>query len=158
MTEPLTERPHMPGYGVVDVTDGALPWSWAVDVMTVARNPALATTRPDGRPHLMPIWAIWLDGHGVVFATAITSVKSKNLLREPYAVFYFERDHDNLVVEGRCEIVELDDLPGFVDSYNEKYDYKIDAGPVWVMRPTLAFGFTEDDNFAETATRWRFEA
>jgi hypothetical protein len=85
-------------------------------------------------------------------------VKSKNLLRNPHAAFYFEREHDNLVVEGRCEIVELDDLPGFVESYDEKYDFKIDAGPVWVLRPTIAFGFTEDDDFAKTATRWRFHA
>src|ERR1043165_1756427 len=110
----------MPGYGIVKDIDGALPWKWAKDVMDAARNPALATTRPDGRPHVMPVWAIWLDDRGVVFSTAITSIKSKNLLKNSSAAFYFERDRDNLVVEGRCEIVELGDLPGFVDSYKEK--------------------------------------
>jgi len=148
----------MPGYGVAGEIDGVLPWSWAIEVMDVARNPALATTRPDGRPHVMPVWAIWLDDQGVVFSTAITSIKSKNLLGNASAAFYFERDHDNLVVEGRCEIVELDAVPGFVDTYKKKYDFAIEEGPVWVLRPTSAFGFIEtNEDFAKTATRWRFE-
>jgi hypothetical protein len=157
VTEPLIGRPQMPGYGVVEDMDGALPWKWAKEVMDACRNPALATTRPDGRPHVMPIWAVWLDDIGVVFATAITSVKSKNLLKNPACAFSFERDRDNLVVEGRAEIVELDDLPGFVDAYRKKYDYAIEEGPVWVLRPTAAFGFIEtNEDFAKTATRWRF--
>jgi hypothetical protein len=158
VTEPLIGRPAMPGYGVVEGIEGALAWKWAKDVMEAARNPALATIRPDGRPHVMPIWASWVDDHGVGFATAITSVKSKNLLKNPSAALYFERDHDNLVVEGRCEIVELDSLPGFVDTYRKKYDYAIEEGPVWVLRPTAAFGFIEtNEDFTRTATRWRFE-
>jgi len=148
----------MPGYGIAGEIDGALPWQWAKDVIDACRNPALATMRPDGRPHLMPIWAVWVDDHGVGFSTAITSVKSKNLLKNPSAALYFERDRDNLVVEGTAEIIQLDDFPGFVDTYKRKYEFAIDEGPVWVLRPTSAFGFIEtDEDFAKTATRWRFE-
>jgi uncharacterized pyridoxamine 5'-phosphate oxidase family protein len=158
VTEPLIGRPTMPGYGIVDDIDGALSWKWAKDVIDAARNPAIATMRPDGRPHVMPVWAVWLDDQGVVFSTAITSIKSKNLLKNPNAAFYFERDRDNLVIEGRCEIVELTDLDGFVETYRKKYNYAIEEGPVWVLRPTAAFGFIEtDEDFAKTATRWRFQ-
>jgi hypothetical protein len=125
--------------------------------MNVCRNPALATTRPDGRPHVMPIWAIWLDGNGVAFSTAITSIKSKNLLANASCAFYFDRGHDGLVVEGRAEIAPLDQVPGFVEAYETKYAYKIEEGPVWLMRPTVAFAFVEtDEDFTKTATRWRF--
>jgi hypothetical protein len=159
MTEPLISRPFMPGYGIADDVEGALPWTWAKDLMASVRNPSISSTRPDGRPHVMPIWAIWLDEHGVVFSTAITSIKSKNLLVNPACAFYFDSDHDGLVVEGRAEVVELDQVPGFVDAYFEKYDQKIEEGPVWLMRPTVAFAFIEtNDDFAKTATRWRFEA
>ena len=148
----------MPGYGIPDEIDGALPWKWAKDLMAEIRNPSISTTRPDGRPHVMPIWAVWLEDHGIVFSTAITSIKSKNLLENPNAAFYFDREHDGLVVEGRCEIVELDKIPGFVDLYQKKYGHKIEEGPVWLMRPTAAFAFIEtNDDFARTATKWRFE-
>jgi len=158
VTEPLIDRPRMPGYGIADEIDGALPWEWAKDVMDACRNPAIATTRPDGRPHVMPVWAVWLDDDGVVFSTAITSVKSKNLLVNSHCAFSFERDHDNLVVEGKAEVVELDELDGFTDLYKKKYDYAIEEGPVWLLRPTAAFGFIEtNEDFTKTATRWRFE-
>lgn len=41
----------------------------------------LATVRSDGRPHVAPIWFV-LDGDDVIFNTADTSVKGKNLARD----------------------------------------------------------------------------
>ena len=63
--EPTVERPTMPdGYGVPDTLEGALPWSWAVERLASARNMWFSTTRPDGRPHAVPAWGMWLDGGG----------------------------------------------------------------------------------------------
>ena len=42
------------------------------------RTGKLATTRPDGRPHVAPIWFV-VDGKDLVFTTMATSVKGKNL-------------------------------------------------------------------------------
>ena len=42
----------------------------------------LATVRADGSPHVVPIWFV-LDGDDLVFNTANTSVKAKNMMREP---------------------------------------------------------------------------
>jgi len=36
----------------------------------------IATTRPDGRPHVMVVWALWMDGV-LYFATGSTSRKAK---------------------------------------------------------------------------------
>ncbi len=60
---PRADRPHMPGYGLVDAGGGKglLPWSWAVEFLSKGRNYWVATTRPDGRPHVMPVWGIWMD-------------------------------------------------------------------------------------------------
>jgi len=41
----------------------------------------LATVRADGRPHVAPIWFV-LDGDDILFNTAETSVKAKNLQRD----------------------------------------------------------------------------
>jgi hypothetical protein len=147
----------MPGYGVPEVMDGALPWTWALEVIEACRNPVLGTVRPDGRPHLMPLWGVWMDDHGFVFSTAITSVKSKNLLANPSGAVSFERGEASLVLEGRAEVIELERLPGFVEAYKKKYDFEIKEGPVWLLRPTVAYAFNADDTFATSATRWTFE-
>lgn len=44
----------------------------------------LATVRPDGRPHVAPIW-IAVDGEDIVWNTGDSTVKGKNLLRTEYA-------------------------------------------------------------------------
>ena len=49
------------GYGVPETEEGVLDWSWAVERLEPALNYWFATTRPDGRPHAMPAWAVWLS-------------------------------------------------------------------------------------------------
>jgi PPOX class probable F420-dependent enzyme len=45
------------------------------------RTGKLATTRKDGRPHVMPIWFV-LDGDDVVFTTGANTVKGRNIRRD----------------------------------------------------------------------------
>jgi len=42
----------------------------------------LATVKEDGRPHVVPIW-FTLDEDNIVFTTGETSVKAKNMARDP---------------------------------------------------------------------------
>ena len=39
-------------------TTGMLPWSWAEERLTRSHDYWCATTWPDGRPHVMPVWAV----------------------------------------------------------------------------------------------------
>lgn len=156
MATPLTGRPHMPGYGVPDSNDGVLPWSWAEDLIRECRIFFIGTARPSGRPHMMPLWGVWSDGL-FVFSTAITSVKSENLKKNPNITIGCGHGSKGFVLDGVARIVELDEVPDFVNAYRKKYDYKIESGPVWGVDPKVAFGFVEDDSFARTATRWRWE-
>jgi PPOX class probable F420-dependent enzyme len=41
----------------------------------------LATTRPDGRPHVAPVWFV-LDGDDLVFTTGADTVKGRSLRRD----------------------------------------------------------------------------
>jgi PPOX class probable F420-dependent enzyme len=43
----------------------------------------LATMRPDGRPHVVPIW-FERDGEQIVFTTWHTTVKARNLRHSPW--------------------------------------------------------------------------
>lgn len=47
-----------------------------------ARTAKLATVREDGRPHVAPVW-FDLDGDTVIFMTGETTVKGKNIRRDP---------------------------------------------------------------------------
>jgi PPOX class probable F420-dependent enzyme len=47
-------------------------------LMDTARTGKLATVRPDGRPHVAPIW-FTMDGDDLLFNTWHTSVKAKNM-------------------------------------------------------------------------------
>jgi PPOX class probable F420-dependent enzyme len=51
-------------------------------LMETPRTGKLATVRADGRPHVVPIWFV-LDGDVLVFTTWHTSVKAKNMERDP---------------------------------------------------------------------------
>ena len=67
MGEPRAAPPLIPaGYGVSADASGAelLPWSWAAECLAGARNYWLCTARVDGRPHAMPVWAVWLEDDG----------------------------------------------------------------------------------------------
>jgi len=153
MNEPLAERPHMPGYGIAESDDGTLPWSWAVELINRVRNHTIVTVRADGRPHAMPVWGLWFgDGYGM--STAITSVKSRNLATTPACAVTVVDGDDTVVIEGRAELV---DVPvGFRDAYRAKYADDFPDGPIWWVRPTAAFGLRSTDEFASSATRWRF--
>ena len=40
------------------------------------------------------------------------------------------------------------------DAYNEKYNWKVESYPFYVVRPRLVYSFEE--NLGDTATRWVF--
>ena len=57
-----------------------------------ARPAILATTRPDGRPHVAPIWyAVDTDG-SILFNTGETTVKGRNLRRTGWAAMSVDDD------------------------------------------------------------------
>jgi PPOX class probable F420-dependent enzyme len=68
----------------------------------------LATTRPDGRPHVAPIWYA-LDGDTVVFNTGVDTVKGRNLAANGRAAMCVQDDQPPfsfVTVEGQVEIVD----------------------------------------------------
>lgn len=54
---------------------------WQAFVMQGTRTGKLATTRADGRPHVVPIWFV-LDGGEVIFMTGADTVKGRALRRD----------------------------------------------------------------------------
>ncbi len=68
----------------------------------------LSTVRPDGRPHLVPVWFLW-DGATFLIFSQPNDQKLRNLRRSPNVVLALEtRDQGNEVVliEGQAGTAE----------------------------------------------------
>ena len=161
-TGPQASRPHMPGYGILDAESGAglLPWSWAAERLTKARNYWISTTRPDGRPHSMPIWGVWVD-EKFYFSTGRNSRKARNLETNPNCVICPERGDEAVVLEGVAAVVtDAALIKQVINAFNVKYRWNMKGseGPLYVVCPRVAFAFDiNGGQFIGSATRWIFK-
>ncbi|MGI8587783.1 MAG: pyridoxamine 5'-phosphate oxidase family protein [Chloroflexia bacterium] len=158
--KPTASRPDMPGYGILDAGSGSglLSWDWATTRLAQARTYWISTTRPDGRPHAMPVWGVWLNDT-FYFSSGPDSRKARNLAANPRCVVGTEPAGDAIIVEGESEPV-TDPLVRrqFAEVYSAKYEWPMDdfAEPIYAVRPTVVFAFPTGD-FVSGATRWVFE-
>jgi nitroimidazol reductase NimA-like FMN-containing flavoprotein (pyridoxamine 5'-phosphate oxidase superfamily) len=155
--EPRPIRPKMNGYGVPSSADGMLPWEWARERFSWSHNYWLTTVRPDGAPHVMPVWGIWLEG-AWYFSTSSTSRKSRNLEANAKCVVCNEDAAEAVIVEGIAQRLNDGEIPqkAFSD-YKAKYDWELDPkrGPVWRVTPSVVFAMPEK-LFPEGVTKWVF--
>ena len=160
MPEPTASRPRMPGgYGIERDSTGLMTWSAVVERLAVARNYWVATTSPDGRPHVAPVWGLWLDD-AFYFSTDPASRKGRNLAASPELIVHLESGDDVVILEGRAEAVaEPSLLARFAAAYDAKYQLRPDvsnpASGFYRIRPRAAFAWREQD-FPKSATRFSF--
>ena len=162
---PRATRPHMPGYGISGPSEGRglLPWSWAHDRLVASHDFWLASVRPGGRPHLMPVWGVW-DGRALWFSSAHRSRKARNLAASPWCAVSTDNAYEPVVLEGEAQhVTDPEALRRALDLENAKYETAYGAEMTdpghnsWFeLRPEWAFGLDEDD-FTGTPTRWTFE-
>ena len=128
----------------------------------------IATTRPDGRPHSMPVWGVWVDG-ALWFGAG--GQKIRNLAHQPWTIAHLESGEDVAIIEGPVERLKLAETPAAVSAaYGAKYvdpesgepfvlvsvgEYDPDAA-LYVLRPRIGHAWLEGA-FVETQTRWTFE-
>jgi pyridoxine/pyridoxamine 5'-phosphate oxidase len=139
--------------------DGLLPWSFVAERMASSRNYWIATTRTDGRPHVAPVWGLWLDGV-FYFSTDPKSVKGRNLAAKPDVVVHLESGDEAVILEGIAEpVADLIELTRFADAYEPKYQFRPDPTTpdqgVYRLKVVTAFAWAEKE-FLTSATRWSF--
>lgn len=152
-------RPHMPGYGIRPASEGGLlPWSFVSESMAAARNYWVSSTRPDGRPHAVPVWGLW---HADVFffSSGKGSRKARNFEITPAAVVHLESGDEVVVLEGRVELVDEDSekqLLATLDGlYKAKYGFPfLGLGNIYRLKAQNVLAWREGD-FPTSATRWR---
>jgi PPOX class probable F420-dependent enzyme len=87
-----------------------------------ARNIWVATVRPDGRPHLVPIWFVVDEGRWYI-CTGPNSVKARNLQANPRVALSLEDGDNAYVVEGVAHVVQPSSA--VIRKFKAKYDWDI---------------------------------
>jgi hypothetical protein len=159
---PVASRPLMPGYGLEDAKGGRglLPWRWALERLSKSHNYWIHTTRPDGQPHVMVVWGLWIDD-AFCFSTGRDSRKARNLAANAHCVIGTENAAEAVILEGVAEVLPILKRPQFlkrfIRAYKKKYDWPVDGteGTCYAVRPHVVFGLWEE-NFTEASTRWQF--
>src|SRR5215211_2512707 len=62
-----------------------IPWAEGRERLEGAEVYWISTVRPDGRPHVTPLLAVWLDA-ALYFCTGLGERKARNLVRNPHVV------------------------------------------------------------------------
>ena len=102
----------------------AEPPEGAARRLSQAQNLLIATTRPDGSHHLVPVWFVWHEAFFYI-CTAPGSVKAKNLERNDRLVVALEDGANPLICEGQGTAVRRPWPEGVVAAFQRKYDWSI---------------------------------
>ena len=162
-SSPAPDRPNFTSaYGVDRAKrDEMVSWDEARERLTASKNYWVSTTRPDGRPHVTPVWGLWMDD-AFYFSTDPASRKGRNIAFQSEVVVHLESGDDVVILEGRAERVsDQETLARMVDEYEKKYSIRFDPSDpnfgVYVVRPSTAYAWFEK-SFQTSTTRWRFDA
>jgi nitroimidazol reductase NimA-like FMN-containing flavoprotein (pyridoxamine 5'-phosphate oxidase superfamily) len=152
----------------------ATPWEETRRVLEAAEVFWLSTVRADGRPHVTPVAAAWLDGI-LYFGTGSIAQKLKNLRGNPHVALTTGSNHlatgFDVVVEG--DAAPVTDDPAVHERFyqqqatlwGEGWPIQLQGGILWdesTSEPLLLFAVTPTKIFASTRgdhwsqTRYQF--
>jgi len=149
------------------------PWQEVLDSMADETTYWLSTVRPDGRPHVVPLGPLWLDG-AMYFTMGQGTRKGKNLAQNAHCIIAFNSQGYDVVIEGEAAPVNDEaklrriaekyvagGWPAYV--HDGVFDAPYSApttGPapydVYEMTPTVAFSFGAGEETVNKETRYRF--
>jgi nitroimidazol reductase NimA-like FMN-containing flavoprotein (pyridoxamine 5'-phosphate oxidase superfamily) len=149
----------------------ALSWADVQTRVAEADDFLLATTNPDGWPHVVPVLGVWLEGT-VCFVSFRQSRKAHNLARNNGCAVTVPGPDLDLVLEGAAHLVRgAAQLAKIARLFPVKYPWwhpfvrdgefydpadtaRSDPRYVYAVEPAQVFAFGKEEGFS--ATRWRF--
>ena len=169
--KPAAEK-NLDGYGSAPLEWGrvmeSLQNAQGLDALDAAGRTWLATTRSDGRPHVMPLGAIWDQGKYYFTAGAGTQ-KAKNLARDPHCTITVAAPRTDVVMNGTARIERDEERLQEIAKLYEDWGPTVrdgafwhefsapSAGPppwdVYEFTPNTIYGLSTGEPHG--ATRWR---
>jgi Pyridoxamine 5'-phosphate oxidase len=134
----------------------------------------ICTVRPDGRPHVTPVVAVWAEG-AIWFSTGAAEVKFANLRANPHVVLTTGCNRWDggldVVVEGKAALVTDDVVLGrvtgaFAAKWDGRWQFKAQGGAfrgpdgsgeamVFSVTPVKIFAHAKGDPFGATRHTFR---
>ncbi len=148
----------------------ATTWEQTLAELQRAQLFWISTVRVDGRPHVTPLVAVWLDD-ALHFSTGPDEQKALNIAADPRVALTTGtndwRDGLDVVVEGEAvRVTSVDKLYRLADAWAQKWDgrwqYQVDADGfrhgagaaiVFAVRPSKVMAFSKG-SFSHTRHRF----
>ncbi|MEO1063245.1 MAG: pyridoxamine 5'-phosphate oxidase family protein [Actinomycetota bacterium] len=96
----------------------------AAERLRTERNVWLATVRPDGRPHVAPVWFVHVDDR-IWIGTGAGSVRVRNLASNPRVTVTLEDGDRPVVAEGEASVHPSERPPDVVRAFLDKYGWDV---------------------------------
>ena len=96
--------------------------------------------RFDGRPHLVPLWFIWLDGK-IYFATGSDSQKFVNMYHNQAVSLSLPDPSNVVIIEGEAHVADRGTVDILADYFYHKYewDFRYDDSTTWRLIEVTPF-------------------
>ena len=163
MNAPKITRPKFPP-GYVDKPASFLTWDWVVERLTESKHYWLCSVRPNGRPHTIPRWGVFLDNKFYYDGSPETR-HARNLEKNPHVTLNLEDGWQAIFLEGISEpagkpSAELGKRLSEAYKKYKEYGYapepnSWDEGGLYVFTPRQCIAWS---NFTEDPTKLVFEA
>jgi nitroimidazol reductase NimA-like FMN-containing flavoprotein (pyridoxamine 5'-phosphate oxidase superfamily) len=162
MIDPEISRPHFPK-GYVDYPTSILTWGDVQQRLVEARHYWICSVRPNQTPHVIPRWAVWVNGR-VYYDGSPETRHAKNISKNPNVALHLESGAEAVILYGMAEAIAR---PGYDEAviisaeYRRKYETlgyapepnQWDAGGLFVIIPKTVIAWTA---FTENPTRFKF--
>ena len=163
MTTPKITRPKFPK-GYVDNLVSYVDWDWVAAQLTESRHYWLSSVRPNGKPHIVPRWAVYVDGK-IYYDGSPETRHARNIETNPNICVNLESGSEVIMLEGTSRAADKPS-PELAKRLSTEYKRKYkeleyapepdswDGGGLFVFIPRHCIAWTK---FNENPTKFVFE-
>lgn len=95
-----TTRPYFP-QGYVDHPTSMVTWEYVEEQLSAAVHYWMCSVRPNNRPHVVPRWAVYVEGK-VYYDGSPETRHARNVAENPHVSVHLESGEKALIAEGTC--------------------------------------------------------
>jgi len=163
MRNPKISRPIFPK-GYADKPASYVSWEWVASQLTESKHYWLCSVRPDGRPHVVPRWGVFIDNK-LYYDGSTETRHARNILENPHITLNLESGEKAIIMEGTTRPAEKPTsqfAQTLAAAIGQKYaalgyspePNQWDEGGLYVFTPRQCIAWTV---FFENPTKFVFE-
>jgi hypothetical protein len=156
-------RPQFPP-GYVEHPISEVAWEYVAAQLIEAKHYWLCSVRPDGRPHCVPRWAVYVDGK-IYYDGSPETRHARNIMQNPHVSLHLESGRQAIILEGISRpagVPSAELAQKLSTAYKAKYiadgyapePDQWDQGGLYVFTPRQCLAWTV---FNEDPTKFVFE-